>query len=275
MGVMLESSTVTATEANVYPRIKAYEQHEFERLTSYLERLDADGWVEQSYCTDWPVYQVVSHIGSGSRIGGLRLAAWLGNGPAVTRETMQQIWGHFDSLGPTQMFSAYAEAVREYLSVEGSTPDQAGLQEVDGFAGRRPLSAYQLARTWELACHSWDVYVARDRSARLAPEAVSLLAEGFSNINLPLDKQRAGELSRLSPVVFRLRDSGRAYSLDLTAERPRVQAASAEGPLVIEGPDEEVIRFLSGRHFLPGARSGLEVSSGSAQDLASLRRAFR
>jgi hypothetical protein len=121
------------------------------------------------------------------------------------------------------------------------------------------------------------VYIGRDRTARLDADAVSLLAEGLHFINLPLDRARAASLSGLSPVELRLRDSGRTYVLDPGAERPRLQPAQPgmDGPLVIEGPDEEIIRFISGRHFVPGARSELQVSKGSAQDLGSLRRAFR
>ena len=265
------------TESNPYPQIKAFEQREFERLNGYLRAMDANGWVEQSYCTDWLVYQVVSHIGSGSRIGGLRLSAWVGGGSAVTRETMQQIWGHFDSLRPDEMLSAYSQAVGEYLAVESRTSDEAGLQEVDGFAGKRPLWAYQVSRTWELACHSWDVYVSRDRSARLDPAAVKLLAANLQLINLPVDRERANGLAALSPVVFQLTGSGTRYMLDLTAERPRVAPVETAGdpPLVVEGPDEEVVRFVSGRHFVPGARPKLKATRGSAQDLANLRRAFR
>ena len=48
---------MTATEANPYAQIKSFERGEFERLGRYLDELDADGWVEQSYCTDWLVYQ--------------------------------------------------------------------------------------------------------------------------------------------------------------------------------------------------------------------------
>ena len=140
---------VSATESNPYAQIKAYEQREFDRLGNHLEALDADGWIEQSYCSDWLVYQVVSHIGSGSRIGGMRLRAWTAGGPAVTRDVMQEVWRFFDSLGPSQMASAFNDASREYLTTEMATPDEAGLQEVDGFAGKRPLHAYQLARTWE------------------------------------------------------------------------------------------------------------------------------
>jgi uncharacterized protein (TIGR03083 family) len=267
---------VTATQPNLYPKIKAYEQFEFGRLNAYLEALDAEGWLEQSYCTDWPVYQVVSHIGSGSRIGGLRVQAWVGGGPAVTRETMQQIWAHFDALEASQMYASFSAAVREYLAVEAATPDAAGLQEVDGFAGKRPLYAYQLSRTWELACHSWDVYVSRNRAAQLDPAAVAVLGENLHFINLPFDKERGAALST-NPIAFRLLDSGRTYTLDPTAERPRVAQATdpADAPLVIAGPDEEIVRFVSGRHFVPGARPRLEVSRGTPQELAAVRRAFR
>lgn len=267
---------MTATESNPYPKIKAYEQLEFGRLNSYLEGLDAEGWLEQSYCTEWPVYQVVSHIGSGSRIGGLRVQAWVGGGPAVSREVMQQIWAHFDALEPSQMYASFSAAVRDYLAVEASTPDAAGLQEVDGFAGKRPLYAYQLGRTWELACHSWDVYVSRDRGARLDPAAVAVLADNLQFVNLPFDKERGAPLST-NPIAFQLGDSGRTYTLDPTAERPRVAQASDAGdaPLVIAGPDEEVIRLVSGRHFVPGARPRLEVTRGTPQELAAVRRAFR
>jgi len=221
------------------------------------------------------VYQVVSHLGSGSRIGGLRISAWAGGGPPVTRETMQQIWGFFDSLGPTEMYAAFDEAVGEYLEVESATPDEAGLQEVDGFAGKRPLYAYQISRIWELGCHAWDVYVARDRTARIDSEAVSLLAANMHQMFLPLDKQRAAQLET-KPIAFELNDSGKRYLLDPTAERPRARAdATSEAALVVSGPDEEIVRFVSGRGFLPGAPMRLEVKRGSAQDLANLRRAFR
>jgi uncharacterized protein (TIGR03083 family) len=266
---------VTPTESNPYPHIKAYERREFDRLSAYLEGLDADGWVQQSYCSDWLVYQVVSHIGSGARIGALRLKAWVGDGAPVTREVMQEVWGHFDSLKPDQMLASYAAARDEYLDAESSTADEAGLQEVDGFAGRRPMYAYQVGRVWELACHSWDVYVARDLQARLDPDAVALLAANLHLVNLPLDRDRGSSLTS-RPVVFRLTGSGLAYTIDPAAERPRAQPGPTAGAgLVVEGPDEEIVRFASGRHFVPGSYSKLRATSGTAGDLANLRRAFR
>jgi uncharacterized protein (TIGR03083 family) len=266
---------MSAVEANPYALIKAYERDEFDRLGRYLEALDPSGWVEQSYCTDWLVYQVVSHIGSGSRIGRMRLEAWVSGAPPATREVMQSVWGLFDSLRPEQMLSAYQAAVQEYLAAEAATPDDAGVQEVDGFVGKRPLAAYQLGRVWELACHSWDIQVTRNPQARFDPQAVALLAPRLQHVGVFLDKDRAAALST-KPIVFRLADSATAYTLDPGADRPRLQPGSiADAPLVVEGPDEEIMRFVAGRHVVPGTQPQLKAVKGTPQDLANLRRAFR
>ncbi|MBV9544664.1 MAG: maleylpyruvate isomerase family mycothiol-dependent enzyme [Chloroflexi bacterium] len=259
------------SSSNPLAQIKTAEQAQFDRLTSYLEQLDADGWTEQSYCTDWLVYQVVSHVGSGSRIGGQRLKAWLGRGPQVSREAMQAVWGHFDSLQPGQMLQAYRDAVAEYLDVERSAPDDAGGNEVEGYAGRRPLWAYQMGRLWELTCHTWDVYVARDRSARLAPEAVRVMAANGQYAGVVMDVQRAPRFR----AGFRMTDLGHTYLLDPGAERPRLQPGIQDCQLVVEGPAEEILRLIAGRHFLPGSRPQLRAATGSTADLTALRRAFR
>lgn len=189
---------------------------------------------------------------------------------------MQGIWAHFDGLQPEPMLAAYAEAVNDYLATEAATPDSKGLQEVEGFAGKRSLAAYQTMRVWELACHSWDVYVTRDPQARLHPQAVVILAPNLHQTFVPLDKDRAAALTTTS-VAFKLIDSGATYILDPGAERPRAQhaASTANAALVIEGPDEEVIRFLAGRHVVPGTQPKLKVARGSAQDLANFKRALR
>ncbi|MCA1647346.1 MAG: maleylpyruvate isomerase N-terminal domain-containing protein [Chloroflexi bacterium] len=269
---------MSTTETNPYAQIKAYERAEFDRLSKYLAALDAAGWVEQSYCTDWLVYQAVSHLGSGARIAALRLQAWVANGPPVTREMMQGVWGHFDALAPEQMLTSYTDAVQEYLAAEAATPDAAGLQEVEGFLGRRSLAAYQTGRLSELALHSWDIYVARDRRARLHRDAVAIAAGSLQNAFLALDKDRAVALTT-NPIGFKLTNSGATYTLDLSADRPRVQpSATADyeaAPLAVEGPDEEAIRFTAGRQIVPGCHPELKVTRGTPQELAALRRAFR
>src|SRR5690242_11422882 len=103
---------------NPYAEIKTVEVQEYDRLNAYLRQLDPDGWVEQSYCSDWQVYQVVSHIGSGSRIGQRRLDAWVNGAQPMTREDQQAVWGLFDSLRPADMLTEYLNAAGEYLVAE-------------------------------------------------------------------------------------------------------------------------------------------------------------
>jgi uncharacterized protein (TIGR03083 family) len=259
-------------ETNRLAEIKAVEQQEFERFNRYVEQLDPGGWVEQSYCADWLVFQVVSHLGSGARIGRMRLQAWTDHREPVSREEMQTVWSHFDSLRPNQMLAAYTEAAGEYLAEVAALPDDVGAREVDGFAGRRPLYGYQLSRLWELVCHAWDVYVARDRQARLAPDAVALLATLLQYVSIPVDQQRAAALAE-QRVELRVIDSRLVYALDLSGQRPRLVPGPASSPTtVIEGPADELVRFVSGRHFVPGTTPLLRASSG---DLAAVKRAFR
>jgi uncharacterized protein (TIGR03083 family) len=259
----------------VFGEIKRVEAAEFERLSRYLEGLDPDGWTEQSYCADWRVYQVASHLGSGCRIGRMRLDMWVNDGPPVGREQMQAVWAVFDALEPEQMLAEFSDAAREYVRLVASLPDAAGDKEVEGFAGKRPVSGYQIMRLWELTCHSWDMYVARDPGARLAPEAVAVLAGNLHFLNLPVDTQRASSLSFKS-VRFDLPETSFSYTLDLAAERPRLQhATSSDAPLVIEGPAEEIVRLVSGRFFVPGDQPKLRVTVGQPQDFSALKRALR
>jgi uncharacterized protein (TIGR03083 family) len=263
------------TDANPFADIKAVERQELERLNTYLRQLDADGWIEQSYCSDWLVYQAVSHLASGAHIAKARLDAWVNGAPAMTRDDQLAIWAKFDALEPSQMLSEYLKAVGEYLVAVRSIDDEAGLREVEGFAGKRPLYVYQLARLWELVSHGWDVYVARDRNARFSAEAVGVLAPLLHTLNLPVDRSRAADFAE-RPVEVKLNDPSASYLLDLSGDRPRLRSGSnIDAALVVEGPAEEMCRFVAGRHFVPGSKPRLRVAAGSKDDLAKLRRAFR
>ena len=185
---------------------------------------------------------------------------------------MQAIWARFDALDATTMLEPYVAAATEYVGYMTGLPDAFGLQEVDGFAGHRPVAAYQLARLWELACHSWDIYVAADAQARLAADAVAVLAPRLDLLNLPLDKARAADL----PLIgFRLVESGAEYTLDPRADRARLSPGLADPPVLLEGPDEELVRLVSGRQFIPGAQPALSVARGTTDELNAVRRAFR
>ena len=83
-----------------------------------------------------------------------------------------------------------------------------------------------------------------------------LLAANLHQILLPMHKQRASQLEP-KPIAFELSVSGKRYVLDPTMERPRLaQETRTDAPLVVSGPDEEIVRFVSGRGLLPAQPCG-------------------
>ena len=103
---------------------------------------------------------------------------------------------------------------------------------------------------------------------------MGLLSEWLHFMNLPFDKQRGAALSTPT-VAFQFADSAAPTRWIRPPNGPGSAQATDAGDarLVIAGPDEEIVRFVSGRHFVPGARPGRRP--GTPQDLAALRRAFR
>ncbi len=263
------------TDVNLLPRIADVERIELDRLIAYLRDLDEAGWVEQSYCFDWAVYQAVSHLASGLRITKMRLNHWVNSGPEVSREQMEAVWELFDSLRPADVGSEFQKATGEYLVALRALPDEAGLLEVDGFRGVRPLWVYQLGRLHELAVHSWDIFIARDRTARLPAAAVELFAGQLHNLFTAGDIERGRELTEGRRVELRTANPDFRYQLNSTGVRLRLEPAGSEAAdLIVEGPAEEVCRLTAGRHFLPGSLRQLTVISGPPGDLGKLCRVF-
>ena len=112
--------------ATAFDELRALEHREIERLSSYLDRLDPAGWREQSYCRDWPVYAVVSHLASSSRIYLMRFDHWLDGGPPVELAQMQPVWDHFNAVPPEQMPAEFQAAVGDYLRRLDALPAATG-----------------------------------------------------------------------------------------------------------------------------------------------------
>ncbi len=250
-----------------FDTVRGLERREMDRLSAHLAQLDDQGWLEQSYCAEWRVYQVIAHLASGARILGGSLAQWFDGGPPMTSEEMQRIWARANALTPDQMQGEYRDAVQDYVARLDALPSDAGSREVEMFLGRRPVRDMLLLRLHEVALHTWDVLAARDRTARIPAEAVDALRP----IQLQLRALRTPAL--LAGKRVRLRSSERSWQalLDFHGDKPAVRddpAAAAD--LTVEAPDEELCRLLGGRHFLPGAVPHLTWQGGSSQEVTAL-----
>jgi len=250
-----------------FDTVRGLERRVMDRLGAHLAQLDDQGWLEQSYCAEWRVYQVVSHLASGARILGGSLAQWFDGGPPMTSEEMQRIWARADALTPEQMHDEYRAAVQGYFARLDALPSDAGSLEVEMFLGWRPVQDMLLLRLHEVVLHTWDVLVARDRTARIPAETVDVLRP----IQLQLRALRTPAL--LAGKRVRLRTAGGPWQalLDFRGDKPAVaDDPTMEADLTVEGPDEELCRLLGGRHYLPGAVPHLTWQSGSYQEVAAV-----
>lgn len=244
---------------------------EYDRLLAYLEQLPPDGWTEQSACTDWKVYQVVSHLGSQPEIVGGAIKAGVLGEPPMTDAQRQAIWGYFDSLQPRDVLPAFRKNNDAfYRMVEAFDEAQLG-STIPWFIGPAPLAVVLAGRVNEQALHTWDIRWARDKQVRLTPEAVPTL------LDLNLAPQFAARLAKPeqaprllgTTIQFLLHDPDGAVAVEVKPDGAAITRTRAASPdLTAELPSEAFARLIWGRYDTrAGLRSGeLKLSDPSLAD---------
>ena len=252
---------------STFEQLRDIERRELDRFESYLQGLDSDGWLDQSYDPDWRVYQVVSHVASQSVIYLGFLTTWFEDGPPMAQEQMQAVWNKFDTLAPSAMLPEFRQAKADYLERIGTLPADAGQKEVDSFLGKAKTETMLALRLHEVALHSWDVYIARDRRATLPADAVTHLLP----VQLLMRGRRKPAVLDGKRVHLRATDQQWQHLIDFRGEKPAVQEGSGDGAdLTLEGPVEELCRVLAGRHHVPGSSPALNRYGASVQELAAM-----
>lgn len=145
-------------------------------LVTFAETIPAAERSRRSYCTQWSVAQVYSHLGSGAEIGLANVrAALTGTEPADNKK----IWQRWDSLSADEMISGFTVADARYLDALdqldiGDLDDV--LVQVDALF-RLPVDLSMVLRLAEHALHSWDVHVSFQPDAEVDPRAAELLID--------------------------------------------------------------------------------------------------
>ncbi|HEY7265889.1 MAG TPA: maleylpyruvate isomerase family mycothiol-dependent enzyme, partial [Trebonia sp.] len=150
-----------------------------DRLAGIAGSLDSDGLRARSYDKDWSIAQVLSHLGSQAEIFGLSLDAGLSGGDPPGQESFPPIWDKWNSRSPEDQ-AAQSIAVNAALVARVEALSEAELASIRVAMFGMTLDAAGLLRMRlnEHAVHTWDVAVALDPSARVAPDAVELLIDG-------------------------------------------------------------------------------------------------
>lgn len=195
-----------------------------DRICDLVGELDAAGLRRPSYCADWTIAQVLSHLGSGAEIFKAMLDAVVAGEPTPGRETMPAIWDRWNGLSPE-------EQAEEFLSTDGQlveTLENLGDRLDDltfTFFGSMQLDAVGVLgmRLSEHAVHTWDVAVSLDPSAVVDPDAVALLVD-----RLP---QMAGRLGKADGAA------GPIGSVTVATTAPERHFTLTVGPEVVLAPD--------------------------------------
>src|SRR5262245_56672245 len=176
-------SLETAADAR---RIADLSRAEYEDLAAYLEQLPDEAWTEQSACSNWQVYQAVSHIGSQPAIHTGMIQAGLRGAPPQTNEDRQAIWGRFDAMGPLEVYPAFRANNEAFVALVDSLSEQELGGSMPWIGGRTaPVAEVLASRLNEQVLHVWDIKWARDKNVRLTAAAVpDLLALNLTPFRL-------------------------------------------------------------------------------------------
>jgi uncharacterized protein (TIGR03083 family) len=216
-----------------------------ERLASLVRAVSEDFLSSRSYCTDWSVAQVLSHLGSGAEIAGLMLDSIL-SGEPMDREAFAPVWDVWNAKTPAQQAADAVPADDAYTSrLEGLTEAQLAGISFEFFGMKLDAAGLVGMRLSEHAMHTWDVAAAIDPVAVVSPDAVALL---WGRVSWLAERTgRPGE----EPLRARLSatDSGEDFLLDVTDKVTLVPwpagGGAAGGELRL--PSEALLRLFYGR----------------------------
>jgi uncharacterized protein (TIGR03083 family) len=242
-----------------------------ERLASLVEPLTPEDLNGPSYCSEWTIAQVLSHLGSGAAIALMMLPSALGQGEPVGRDAFQPVWDTWNAKSPDEQAADCLTSDSTHIrSLEELSDDDLARISLP-FMGRN-LDAAGLVRLrlGEHALHTWDVAAMSDPAATVLPAAVPLLIDNVQGFLAP----RTGKPPQI-PFRLRIRTTGPDRDFLLTAA-DTVSVTDWPGPGTqadgeVAMPAEALLRLGYGRLDASHTPDSVE---GDPADLDRLRAIF-
>lgn len=235
-----------------------------DELRPVVEGLTDDQLDGPSGASEWPVHQVLSHLGSGAVITQGRLVRAL---EGVEPPSNQDVWDRWNALGAQEHRSEYLTAnaalLARYDALDGATRESLMI-DLGFLPAPVPLAVAGRFRLNEFALHSWDVRVALDPSAVVHPDAVAPLVDQLGMTFGWLAKGAAALTSRVEAAVT-LTDTGRTLGLSL-GEGPSLGEAPTSPDATLELTSEQFLRLATGRLRAPYTPSSLTASGALTVD---------
>jgi uncharacterized protein (TIGR03083 family) len=230
-------------ETSPGPWIEAL-RHSHDTLQAVAGPLDPGQLRQQSYDTEWSVAQVLSHIGSQSEIFGLFLDAGLSGQDPPGPEAFGPIWESWNGKSPQDQAADALRADEAVIArLESLDDDERERFRLSMFGMDLDIAGFARMRLGEHAVHTWDVVVALDPAATLAPDAVGLLVDTLGQLvaraGKPGGTQRRLHVSTSSPV--------RHFTLETGEKVTLTPSEYTEGLPELALPAEALIRLVYGR----------------------------
>ena len=238
-----------------------------DRLRAAVEPLGPAQLEQRSYASEWSIAQVLSHLGSQAEIFGLFLDAGLAGQDPPGREEFAQVWERWNAKDAQAQAADALRADQAALErFESMDTEQQARLHLKMFGMELGTTGLAQIRVGEHAIHTWDVVVALDPAATVAPDAVALLVDTLDQL-----AARAGKPDgkpRLLHVTTT--DPGRQFNLETGEAVTLTPAGSGAASAGLRLPAEAFVRLLYGR--MDAAHTPPLESSGV--DLDDLRKLF-
>ena len=218
-----------------------------DRLAAAAATVAGDGVTGPSYCSDWSVAQVLSHLGSGAQIYGLNVEAGLHGREAPGQEQYQAIWDVWDAKSAQdQARDGVAEDGALVEQLAALTPEQRRSWRLDFFGTERDLAAAIAIRLSEHVRHTWDVEGIQNPRATLPGDATGLALDFLPELVAFIGKPTGEELR----VHVTTEHPERNFELAIGPDSVVLAKAGADpaaGDATLRLPAEAFARLLTGR----------------------------
>jgi uncharacterized protein (TIGR03083 family) len=157
-----------------------------DRLAGLVRPLSSQQLRDQSYCSDWSIAQVLSHLGSGAEIALGMLPGALGEGEPIGPDSFAPIWDTWNAKTPDQQAADALTADNAQIeALERLTAEQFEKISMPFFGMTLDAVGLIRLRLGEHALHTWDVAVTLDPAATVAADAVELLIDNVPQFLAP------------------------------------------------------------------------------------------
>jgi uncharacterized protein (TIGR03083 family) len=235
-----------------------------DELAALVGGFTTDDLTRGSGASQWDISQVLSHLGSGAEIGLATLEAALNATGNPGGEFNQSVWARWDAMSPAERAEAFVRAdealVRRYEGLDAPAREQLRI-DLGFLPAPVDVAAAGGLRLSEFTHHTWDIKVAFDPAATLAPEGTELLIDqaglliGFIGKADKLD-------GRPATIAVQTTSPQRSFGLDVR-DAVALVAAPADPDGVLTAPAEWWLRLVSGRHAIEHTPATVRLTGGT------------